>query len=790
MVEKGTPFCDFHERGNILIVDDLPENLRLLSKILTTQGHEVWPASNGTMALDTMKRRQPDLVLLDIRMPKIDGFEVCKKMKADKLLCNIPVIFISSLADTEDKIKAFQVGGIDYITKPFHEAEVLVRVNTHLALRRLQQHIEKDLHHAENKYQEIYNAANEAIVIYDVRSSRIIDVNQAAVSITGYSREEMLKLQAGDLSQGSTPYSRKELMNIFRQTNKGGPQVFEWQLRKKNGNIFFVEITLKKSLIAGKEVFIFVARDISDRKAAGEAILKSEALHKEAQKIAQIGHWKLNLINNELIWSDEAYNIFGISQEAFGASYEAFLEIIHPDDRAFVNQSYSDSVKNNKPYDLIHRIITQTGQLKYLHERCRTEYDEAGNPIRSIGTTQDITQLKEAELEKERLESQLRQAQKIEAIGTLAGGIAHDFNNILSPIFGYTEFALGHIAQPLKLKEDLNEILMAAERARNLVRQILTFSRKTDTEKKPLTISLVVKEAVKLLRATIPSTIEIKQEIITDKKVLADPTQMHQIVMNLCTNAYHAIRMNGGILNVSLQDVELAEVDLNPELQITPGNYLQLKIADTGHGIEKQNLESIFEPYFTTKEVGGGTGLGLSVVHGIVKKHNGFIQVYSESGIGTTFDVYLPVADTKVDALPLEEENEPLVGGNERIMVVEDEERILNMIREILSDYGYVVTVFGKATEALQAFEEQPKQCDLIITDMTMPDMTGIRLAREIMEIRPDIPIILTTGYSELVDREQALSMGIKSYVEKPLKMRELIKTVRGVLNHGQSNTI
>lgn len=790
MDEQDLQHSCFSEKASILIVDDLPDNLRLLSKILTEQGHEVWPAPNGAMALGAMKHRQPDLVILDIRMPKMDGFEVCEKMKADSLLCKIPVIFISALTETENKVKAFQAGGVDYITKPFQEAEVLVRVNTHLSLRRLQQHIEKDLYKAENKYQEIYNAANEAIVIYEVGSSRIIDVNQTAVSMIGYSREEMLNFQAGDLSQGSTPYSRKDLMYIFRQTIKKGPQVFEWQLRKKNGDIFWVEITLKKSVIAGEEVLIFVARDISKRKAAVEAILKSEALHKEAQKIAQIGHWELNLLNNDLIWSDEAYNIFGMNREGFGASYEAFLDIVHPDDRVSVNKTYTDSVKNKKPYDLIHRIITQGGQVKYLHERCRTEYDETGMPVRSIGTTQDITRLKEGELEKEKLEEQLRQAKKMEAVGTLAGGIAHDFNNILSPIFGYTEFAMDHITQPLKLKEYLDEIYQASERARNLVRQILTFSRKTKSEKKPLMISLIVKEALKLLRATIPVTIEIKEEITTKKTVLADPTHIHQIVMNLCTNAYHAMREDSGVLSVALNEVEFTETDLSPALHITPGQYLQLQISDTGQGMEKQTLENIFEPYFTTKEAGEGTGLGLAVVHGIIKNHNGFIQVNSELGQGTTFHIYLPVVDEKADTSPAKKVKEVLVGGKERVMVVEDEEKILKMVSEIMTDYGYDITAFGNAVDALKNFEEQPEHYDLVITDMTMPHMTGTSLAQKILEIRPAMPIILTTGHSDLVNREQALSMGIRAYVEKPLKMRALIKTVGGVLNYEKSRTI
>ena len=399
----------------------------------------------------------------------------------------------------------------------------------------------------------------------------------------------------------------------------------------------------------------------------------------------------------------------------------------------------------------------------------------------------EIAEHQKTEKEREHLESQLRHIQKIEAIGTLAGGIAHDFNNILAAIFGYTELALAEAPGESSRRENLEAVLAAANRAKALVSQILTFSRQVEQERKPVLLVPLVKEAIKLLRSSIPTTIEIRQQIEPHcAPVLADPTQIHQVIMNLCTNAYHAMRETGGVLGISLTEKEIALDDSAPELHVEPGRYLVLEVSDTGGGMNKNILERIFDPYFTTKKPGEGTGLGLSIVHGILKTHGGRITVYSEPGKGSTFRVYLPTV--KPDIVTAEEfEPETVPGGNELVMLVDDELEILRMEEMMLQRYGYRIASYTTGEAALQSFRAEPHGYDLIITDMTMPQMTGAQLVQEVLKIRGDIPVILCTGFSELINEEKAKEIGAKKYLMKPVSTAELARAVRQALDERNS---
>ena len=395
----------------------------------------------------------------------------------------------------------------------------------------------------------------------------------------------------------------------------------------------------------------------------------------------------------------------------------------------------------------------------------------------------DVTEQKRAWEEKKELQTQLQHAQKMEAIGTLAGGIAHDFNNILLPIIGYTEMAITDVPQDSLIRKNLAEVLKAAELAKGLVQQILTFSRLSEKERKPLMIQPIIKESLKLLRASLPSTIEIRQNIDNEcGAILADPTQIYQVMMNLCTNAYHAMREKGGILEVTLTEMDIDSPDLIPNLDLNPGQYLRLAVSDTGHGMDRTVVERIFDPYFTTKGLGEGTGLGLSVVHGIVRSHDGYITVYSEPGEGTTFHIYLPRIEVKAK-VPETISTEPALKGKEHILFVDDDEQIVNVVQQILERLGYHVAARTSSVEALEAFQTQPEKFDLVITDLTMPNMTGTELAKRLIDIRPDIPIILCTGFSEAISEEKAKAIGIREYVMKPITMHDLAMSIRKALN-------
>ena len=397
-------------------------------------------------------------------------------------------------------------------------------------------------------------------------------------------------------------------------------------------------------------------------------------------------------------------------------------------------------------------------------------------------TFRDITDRKLAEVEKKKLETQLQQAHKMEAIGTLAGGIAHDFNNILGIIIGNTELALDDIPERERARFNLEEIRSAGLRAKDVVKQLLSFARKTELERKPIKLIPVIKDSIKLLRATIPVNIDIRQNMTESyDTIFADPTQIHQVIINLCTNASHAMQETGGILGIEVENVFLKEDSdvFHPEL--TPGSYIKLTVRDNGKGINPELKDRIFDPYFTTKEVGKGTGMGLSVVHGIVKNYGGAISVDSELGKGTKFNIYFPVIEK--EAMLETKTVEELPTGNERILFVDDDESIIYVDRFRLERLGYQVETKTNPVEALELFRANPDQFDLVITDMAMPQMTGDQMMKEILKIRTDMPIILCTGFSEKIDEKKAKEIGAVEYVEKPLDKHDFAFKVRKVLD-------
>ncbi len=401
-----------------------------------------------------------------------------------------------------------------------------------------------------------------------------------------------------------------------------------------------------------------------------------------------------------------------------------------------------------------------------------------------IGTGIELTKQKQAEKETKKLEAMLHQAQKMEAVGTLAGGIAHDFNNILGAILGYAELIKTSLSSADPTMRMQDQIITAALRARDLVKQILLFSRQSEQETKPLQPELIIKEALKLLRSTLPTTIEIKQDIPNGLgTILADPTQIHQIVMNLCTNAYHAMRETGGVIGVSLSEKKISNLEfLFPGFNLKTGSYLFLEISDTGHGMDKAVLEKVFDPYFTTKRVGEGTGLGLSVVHGIVKSCGGEIRIYSEPGQGTNIHIYFPKFET--DDQDTSDSGEVILqAGTERILLVDDEPTILEIQQMSIEMLGYKVTAIDDSRKALEEISRNPDNYDLVITDMTMPHMTGFELAKQIFKRVPGMPIVLSTGYSELITKKKAEMAGIKAFIMKPVLREDLSKTIREALD-------
>ena len=393
----------------------------------------------------------------------------------------------------------------------------------------------------------------------------------------------------------------------------------------------------------------------------------------------------------------------------------------------------------------------------------------------------DLTERIEAEKEKKDLGRQLRQAQKMEAVGTLAGGIAHDFNNILSAVIGFTEMAMEDAPPDTALTYNMEQVLQAGLRAKHLVQQILAFSRQSEHEMKPVQLDRIIKEAYALLRASLPTTIDIRMDIQTDAFIMGDPTQMHQVLMNLGTNAGHAMRDRGGRLVVILREATIEELREKGLPRMDAEAYLQLVVQDTGQGIPPTIMDRIFDPFFTTKEHTEGTGMGLSVAHGIIKSHGGLIDVESQVGRGTTFHIYLPKIMPRAKAH--HHSALPLPSGSERVLLVDDETMLVDMGRQVLTRLGYQVTACTSSVEALQHFQNDPAGFDLVITDMTMPHLTGKELATALLKIKPALPIILCTGFSETITEETAKRIGIKAFILKPIVMSDLAETMRKVLD-------
>ena len=448
----------------------------------------------------------------------------------------------------------------------------------------------------------------------------------------------------------------------------------------------------------------------------------------------------------------------------------------------FEKEIFTEQILKNGYSDIYEKeYVRKDGTVIPVELRAFLIKDTNGKPKGMWAIVRDIEARKNELREKEQEVIRRQHTQKLESIGTLAGGIAHDFNNILSSILGFTELALDDAPKDSILEDNLQEVYIAGKRAKDLVKQILAFARQSEEAMVPIRVDTIAKEAVKFIRSSIPATVKIQPAIESDAVMMGNTTQMHQIFLNLCTNAAHAMEENGGTLEIKLTDIF---IDLPPDKatpELDPGKYIELLVSDTGTGISPEIIDHIFEPYFTTKKQGEGTGMGLAMVHGIVKSYGGKISVDSTLGKGSTFTVLLPAVETEA-ASPFIDSTAPPT-GSERILYIDDEVPIARMGNQMLSKLGYHVTTRTSSTDALELFRSKPDAFDLVITDMTMPNMTGDRLATEIMTIRPDIPIILCTGYSKKITDKEASAIGIRAFAYKPIIKSELATTVRQVLD-------
>jgi PAS domain S-box-containing protein len=518
---------------------------------------------------------------------------------------------------------------------------------------------------------------------------------------------------------------------------------------------------------------------------AGERALRdSEERYALAMEGANEGHWDWDIASDHLFLSPKMKTLQGQSADFPTTTRSAWLAevVMHPDDKPRYEAAIKAHLEGRTPrFECEYRVRQPNGEWCWLLSRGRCLRDEAGKPSRLVGSAIDITAEKQAQIDKERLEAQLRQSQKMEAIGTLAGGIAHDFNNILGAILGYGELAHQHAAEGSALRRYLDNVMHAAGRAKTLVDRILGFSRSGLGERVPVNVQSVIEETLEMLEASLPAGIRLEKRLEAgNAAVIGDATRLHQVAMNLCTNALQAME-RGGVLSIVLERIELTEHRALSRGNLSPRLYVRLAISDTGNGIPPAVFERMFDPFFTTKGVGQGTGLGLSLVHGIVTDLGGAIDVSSKAGEGTRFEIWLPVAG-EAGRPTVEAVRELPRGRGETVMIVDDERPLVALTEEMLAELGYEPVGFDSSNAALQAFQAEPERFDVILTDEAMPELTGTDLAREIRRVRIAVPIVLMSGYGGTQLTTRAAANGVNEVLRKPLQGRDLAESLARVL--------
>ncbi len=669
-------------RPTVLIIDDDPNNLAIVADYLESNNFIMLAAEDGESGLNRALYAQPDLILLDVMMAGADGYETCRRLKSTERTKDIPVIFMTALLETEHKVRGFEAGAVDYITKPFEREELLARVGVHLRIREL--------------------------------TNRLWETNQS------------LEKRVADRTA--------ELAGANRQ----------------------------------------LRAEILERRQVEEALRDSEA---KFRALTETSLAAIVVYREKILYVNPATEVLtGYSKDEMQEM--ALWEIVHPEFGEIVRKrALARLAGEQQPQHYEYRIVRKDGEERWVDFSAKVFH--YGGREAGLGIFNDITDRRSAELERERLQEQLRQAQKMEAIGSLAGGIAHDFNNILTAILGYGHLIKRHVVDDKGVRY-VDEIIAASERAASLTQSLLTFSRKREINLRPVNINDVVRKIENLLARIIGEEIELKTMLANDEEltVLADSVQIEQVLMNLATNARDAMP-DGGVLSIRTERVAYGVTV--PGIPVPPGNYTLIRISDSGAGMDKETMERIFEPFFTTKEPGKGTGLGLAIVHGIVKQHKGEICVRSEPGRGTTFEIYLNHLDKKSATAPPPVLN-TFQGGKETILIAEDDPSVRSYVRTALEGHGYTVILAEDGDEAIVRFKENGDRIQLVVLDVIMPKKTGKAAFEEIRRMNGQVPVIFWSGYPiDLVNKKGITTEDIP-FLAKPVAPHLLLGKIREAL--------
>ncbi|MBP7529351.1 MAG: response regulator [Syntrophorhabdaceae bacterium] len=788
--------------ARILVVEDEAIEALDIERRLTASGYTVIDSvSTGEEAVRRVEETGPDLVLMDISLHgEMDGVSAAGMIRTQ---FDIPVVYLTAYADEPTLQRAKLTEPHGYIVKPFKERELYIAIDMALYKHKL----ERKLKENEKWLATTLRSIGDAVIATD-NAGQITFMNGVAEDLLGWKLEEVLNRKLTEVFTIVNRDTRLPVENPVTRVLREGFVVGlanHTVLIARNGS----EIPIDDSAAPIKDDnraitgVILVFRDVTERQEAEENVLREKTFSEMAINSLPGIFYLFEQNGTIRRWNSNFEQVTGYSPDEI--TRMTLMDFFSPEEQGSIAQAVNEVFSDGKaifeenllckdgrtvphhfmgfrmivdgvPY-LVGSGTDVTGH-RAMENELRRARDELERRVeeRTFELWEAYEALRAETEERARAEAQLRQSQKMEAIGTLAGGIAHDFNNILAGIIGFTEMVLEDVPPESPIRRNLEYILKGGLRGRDLVKQILAFTRQNEQERRPVALGQLIGETLKLIRPVVPSTIDIRKNIDSvEDTVMADPVQIEQVIMNLCTNAAHAMRDTGGLLEVGLADGHFFRETPIPS-SMKPGTYVRLSVSDTGNGMEPDILERVFDPFFTTKGPGEGTGLGLSVVHGIAKSHGGHVTAHSEPGRGSTFHVYLPKIESVVagDAGG----HAATLGGSECILLVDDEETIVEMNSQRLSSLGYKVVAIMNSVDALKAFEAEPGKFDLLITDYTMPHMTGMDLATAVLKIKPDFPVILSSG----LDEEMVKEAGVKAFLSKTAGKRELASLIRRVL--------
>ncbi|MEW6209387.1 MAG: response regulator [Acidobacteriota bacterium] len=764
----------------ILFLEDNLLDVELEVAALEEEGIKcVWERVDESEAFLREIEKPYDLIIADHNLPTFDGITAVRLLRQRGI--DTPLIFVSGTVGEETAIESLKAGATDYVLK-----ERLSRLGpvARRALREYKEQIilkqtQEALIESELKGRSIFEGALDAIVIIDPASGQIIEMNPATARILGYRRAELIGKHFSIFFPSSSLLSSGRMLE---ELQLHGALFDSQDILCADGSLCPVDMSVSMIPWGKHSAILALLRDVTERKQSEAALRESKQRYEELVNSIEGIVWECDPLTFQFSFvSRQAERLLGYPVDSWLADADFWPDHLHKDDRDWVIETCKRATLERRNHEFEYRMIAADGRLVWLRDIVSVAADN-GHPVKARGVMVDITHGKQAEEERKRLEEQLLQAQKMESIGRLAGGVAHDFNNLLTAIIGYSQLVLARMGQEDNFRKEIEEVLRAGQRAASLTSQLLAFSRRQKLERKVISINDTINNIVKMLGRIIGEDVTIQVRVAAGQPLIfADPSQIEQVLLNLAVNARDAMP-GGGSLTIETDNVEFDDDQCRRHLWAKPGRFTRLMVKDSGTGMDGETLKRIFEPFFTTKESGKGTGLGLSVVYGVVKQHDGLINVLSEPGRGTCFEIYFTLHGEEARE-ESDQKSLPARGGKETILVAEDEESLQNLTRKILTKLGYRVLMASDGAEALEMFEANREEIALVILDMVMPQVSGREVYLRLRASGSDVPVIFMTGYSaDVVDTNFVDSLGIP-LLHKPYDINELAHRVRAALD-------